>query len=87
MKKYDLNKFISKQCQHLSTGKHNILLNILNRLEDLFESTLGTWNITTVDLDLKDDPKPVCSQPYPLPRVHKVMFKKEFEILVILGVL
>ena len=31
--------------------------------------------------------KPVCSRPYPVTRVHEVMFKKEVKIIVILGVL
>ena len=48
---------------------------------------LGTCNITPVYLELKDDVKPVCSQPYPVPRVHKVVFIKEAERLVILGFL
>ena len=38
-------------------------------------------------LKLRDDAKPVCSQTYPLLRVHESMFRKEVERLVILGVL
>ena len=30
---------------------------------------------------------PTCSLPYPVPKVHKEMFKQEVENLVILGVL
>ena len=40
-----------------------------------------------VDLELKDDATPVCSQSYPVPRVHEAMFRKEVERLVKLGVL
>ena len=40
-----------------------------------------------VDLELKDDGTPVCLRPYPVPRVHETMFKKEVKILVKLGVL
>ena len=40
-----------------------------------------------VDLELKDDVRPVCLQPYSVPRVQKVIFRKEEERLVKLGVL
>ena len=40
-----------------------------------------------VDLELKDYSKPVCAQPYPVPRAQENMFKKEVELLVILGLL
>ena len=53
----------------------------------MFESTLGTRKTTIVDLDLKDKAKPVCSRPYPVPKVHEVMFRKEVKRLVILGVI
>ena len=40
-----------------------------------------------MNLDLKDDTTPMCLRPYPVPRVHKAMFRKEVERLVKLGVL
>ena len=45
------------------------------------------WKTTTADLTLKDDAKPVCSRPYPVPKAQKAMFRKEVEILVSLGLL
>ena len=57
------------------------------KYEDIFDSTLGTWNTNLVYLELRDYAKPVCSQPYPVPRVHEAMFRKEVERLVNLGVL
>ena len=53
----------------------------------MFDVTLGTWNATLVYLELRDDVKPVCSQPYPVPTVHKAIFRKEVKRLVSLGVL
>ena len=38
------------------------------------------YNTTLLDLELKDDAKPVCLQPYPATRAHEAMFKKEYEI-------
>ena len=38
-------------------------------------------------MELKDDAKPVRSQPYPVPRIHKAMFIKEAKRLLRLGVI
>ena len=48
---------------------------------------LGTWKITPVYLELKDNKKPLFSQPYTVTRVHKAVFKKESERIVRLGVI
>ena len=53
----------------------------------MFDSTLGMWNTTLVDLELRYDVKPLFSRPYPVLRVHEAMFKKEVEILVSLEIL
>ena len=58
----------------------------MRNYESLFDGTLGTWKTPPVNLDLKDDATPMCSRPYPVPRVHKAMFRKEVERLVKLGV-
>ena len=83
----DLNKVMTKQCQHLSTEEQEIILSLLRNFEDLFDGIFGTWNTTTVYLELRDGAKPLCSRPYPVPRVHKAMFKKEHERIVSLWVL
>ena len=46
----------------------------MKKSEDLFDGTLGTWNTTPVELELKDNAKPMCSRPYPVPKLHKTMF-------------
>ena len=40
-----------------------------------------------VDLKLKEGAKPICLIPYPVPKVHKEMFKMEVERLVLIGVI
>ena len=40
-----------------------------------------------MDLELKDDGNPVCLRPYPVPRVHEAMFRKEAKRILKLGVL
>ena len=78
---------MTKQCQHLNTKERKGLINLLSKFKDMFDGTLGTWNTTPVDLELRNNTKSVCLRPYPVPRVRKEMFGKEVEILVSLGVL
>ena len=78
---------MTEQYQQLNTEEREILLIILGKFKYMFGGALGTWNTTLVDLELNNDGKPVCLQPYPLPRVHQAMFKKESKRLVTLGVL
>ena len=61
---------MAEQCQHLNTKERKRFLNLLRKFEDLFDSTLGTWNTTPVDLELMGDTK------YPVTRVHEDMFRK-----------
>ena len=48
--------------------------------------TLGTWKTDPVDFELKEDARPVCSRPYPVPKLHAEISKKDVERLVLLGV-
>ena len=60
--KADLNEVMNKQCQkHLTTIERHSLLQLLKKLEDLFDGTLGTWNTTLLELELNEDAKPMCS--------------------------
>ena len=40
--------------QHLNTKEREILINLLRKYEDLFNGTLGTYNTTPVDLELRE---------------------------------
>jgi hypothetical protein len=40
-----------------------------------------------MDLELLPDAKPIHAKPYPVPRIHLDMFRKELAHLVELGVL
>ena len=50
---------MTKECQHLTATESYILLHLLKKFKYLFRGTLGTWNTTPVDLELKYDVKPV----------------------------
>ena len=53
----------------------------------MFDGTHGTYKTDTVDFILKEDVKTIFSRPYPVPKFHGEIFKKEVENLVLLGVL
>ena len=50
----------------------------------MFNGTLGTCKTDTVYFELKEDSKPICSLPYPLPKVQEEMLKNEVGRLVLL---
>ena len=86
-KKSDLHKFIETQFQYLTMTQRNELLKLLQIFEELFYGTLDNWKIDTVDLELKQDMKPIFLRPYPVLKLHEEMFKREVERLFLLGVL
>ena len=59
---------------------------MLQNPDKLFNETLGTWKIDLVDFKLKQNVKPICSIPYPVPKVHEKNCNKVVELLVLLGV-
>ena len=50
---------------------------IFKTFEDLFDVTLSTWNTAPMELELKDDTKPVCLRSYPVQKMYEAMFRKE----------
>ena len=83
--KENLHKAMETKCKHLTMTQHNDLLKLLQKFEELTDGTIGTWRTYPVDLELKENGKPVRSQLYSVPKVHEEMFKEEVECLVLLG--
>ena len=75
-KKAYLHKVMETQCQHLTMTQRNEFMKLLQRFEEFFYGTLGAWNTYPVGFELKEDVKPICSQSYPVPKVHEEIFKK-----------
>ena len=59
------------QCQHLIMTQSHDLLKLLQKFEDLFDGTLGTWKTDPVDFELKYDAKSIFLQPFLVPKVHE----------------
>ena len=45
-------------CQYLTITERNYLLKLLQKFEEFFHGTLGTWKIDPVEFELKYDANP-----------------------------
>ena len=82
----DLDKVCSNQ-SHLTQDEKEQLQSLLSRFEDLFDGTLGKWNLDPVELELKPDATPFHARPYPIPKCHADTLRMEVDRLVEIGVL
>ena len=77
---------VSRQ-HHLSQHQQLKLQQALEKVNTLFDGSLGHYPHRKVHLDLIDGAEPVHSKPYAIPRTHDEAFKKELQHLVEIGVL
>ena len=63
--------------KHPTKEEQNVLLALLKSFDGFLNGTLIMWNISQVKFYLKVDVKPLRSQPYPVLKSHKSIFKKE----------
>ena len=83
----DLEKIV-QECTHLTKEEQRQLLRLLQKYEDLFDGSLGTWKTTPIQLELKDpNVKPYHAKPYPVPHSQERRLKDEIERLCKYGVL
>ncbi len=80
--KADLPSIVKHNCVHLSTPHQSLLLALLLKYEELFDSTLGDWKLLPVSIELKEGVKPFHGRPYPIPKVHKAILMKEIDQLM-----
>jgi hypothetical protein len=73
----DLNKIV-EECTHLEKDEQRQLLRLLQKFENLFDGTLGTWKTDPVDLELVNpNVKPYHAKPYPVPYSQEKRLKEE----------
>jgi hypothetical protein len=81
----DLSKIV-EECTHLK--KIRTELKLLQKYEDLFDGSLGTWKTDPIQLELKDpNVKSYHAKPYPVPHSQKKRLKDEIKCLCEYGVL
>jgi hypothetical protein len=83
----DLQSIVKNNCKHLSANHQTMLLQLLKKIELLFDGTLGDWKTKPVSFQLKESASPYHGQAFPVPKIHKDFLIKEVERLCILGVL
>ena len=76
-----------KQMKYLSILEKDQLRMLLQKHEDLFDGTLGTWNMDPVELELKPNSKPYQAKPMTVPHIHKKTLYTEINRLLKIGVL
>jgi hypothetical protein len=83
----DLSKIVA-ECSHLDKAEQKQLLKLLQKFEDLFDGSLGTWKTDPIELELKDpNVKPYHAKPYPVPYSQEKRLKEEIKRLCENGVL
>ena len=82
----DLGEVCRSQKQ-LSVDEQDMLHNLLKEYSDLFDGTLGKWQMDDYDIELRPDAKPYHARAYPIPKVHTSTLKMEVERLCKEGVL
>ena len=64
--KADLDEVVA-QCDYLTHNQKHQLLHVLNKFSDLFDGTLGKWNMGAYDIQLRPGVTPYHAKPYPIP--------------------
>jgi hypothetical protein len=83
----DLQSIVRNNCKHLSANQQNMLLQLLQKYELLFDGTLGDWKTKPVSFQLKEGVSPYHGRAFPVPKIHKDTIMKAVERLCKLGVL
>ena len=84
--KADLRKVVTDN-KNLNKKQQKDLLALLKKYEFLFDGTLGTWEMSPVNVETKPGATPHHARTSPVPHVHEAVFRKEVERLCKLGVL
>ena len=72
-------KTIAESSTHLDPQERNELYTLLKKYENLFDGNLGTWHGKPYDIKLKPDAEPYHGKPFPVPYIHELTFKQEFD--------
>ena len=78
---------VAEETKHLSTDEKRKLRGLLEEYADLFDGTLGTWNMDPYEVELRDDATPYHARAFPIPRIHQEALRTEVDRLCESGVL
>ena len=80
-------KTIAENSTYLDPQEIIKIYKLLKKYECLFEVNLGTWHGNPYDNKLKPDTEPYHGNPFPVPRIHELMFKQELDRIEYLKVI
>ena len=80
-------KAVVQQAVHLNSRQKEMLYALLIKYKSIFDGRLGEWKTEPVDLELKDGEEPHSQRHYPVPRIHREVFKEDLDRLEKWGVL
>jgi hypothetical protein len=79
-------KDVIQMCEILNTEEQHQLLKLLQKYEQIFDRTLGEFNMAPISLQLQDqESKPMHARPYTVPRSVEQQLSKEIDRLVDIG--
>ena len=79
-KKADLRQVANKAI-HLTSREREMLYELLLKYKSIFDGSLGDWKTDPVELELKEGAEPHSQRHYPIPRIHREVFKKDLDRL------
>jgi len=84
--KADLEQ-VAQDATHLTEEQRKQLHSVLQEYEDLFDGSLGKWNMGAYEIELQPDASPYHARAYPIPKAYTDTLKLEVERLCDAGVL
>ena len=84
--KADLHE-VAESATHLSDDERQRLQSTLEEYTDLFDGTLGKWNMGAYNIELRPDATPYHARAFPIPQAYTDTLKLEVDRLEKAGVL
>ena len=78
---------IARDADYLNPDQKRKLHSILMKYEELFDGTLGKWEMEPYEVELREDATPYHARAFPIPRIHQASLRTEVDRLVEEGVL
>ena len=73
--------------ENLNGEQQVSLRSLLNKYKDLFDGSLGDFNVPPIKLEIKPGTEPVHSRPVPVPHIHRLTLYEEIQRMLALGIL
>ena len=72
---------------YLKDKHRNSSLKLLQKYEKITDGTLGKYTASDYSIELKEEAKFSHAKPFPIPKIHELILKKEVNRLIKIGVL